>query len=320
MAYLNKIAYFPAAILLYGIVLFTLSIITYAVSQSIWRPFDILSYYGLADPVVKAIGPYMGTKAYPLILFTLTLPGNGQLLGLFIVSLLELLCALIVMQIGLQLYGREAGLLAGLLFIVNIAWAQGYFTLTEPLALLLVLLSAYALFCLEGGARFFMAGLCIGAAICFTPFVALMVPAALYALYKRKELSSSIDYIVGAFLALVVIISLVLLLHVANVEPSLIGHDYQVAVSYLDGYRTSDAMVAIADIALSVCMLFSLLPLAIMGFIKCDRRPSEEYFMLAGLALIFTLFVQEYMNYWFFVLPFLALICASYRRRTYIIW
>lgn len=312
MARPGKSAYFLAAALLYGFVLFTLCVVTYLVSQDIWRPYDILSYYGVADPAAKIVGPYLGTQARPFILFMVHLPGNNILSGLLLVGLLDLFCALLVMLIGLKLYGREAGMLAGLLFAVNIAWAQGYFTITEPLALMLLLLSAYALFCAKSGLKFFAGGLCVGAAVCFAPLVALFIPVALYAMFKNEEQSGFPGYIAGVLVALTFIFGLALLLHAGNA--SLAGHDLQVAVSYTDSYRTGDALVAIADIALCVCMLAILLTLAVLGFAMCGRHPPEMYFLLASLAILCTLFFKEYMNYWLFALPYLALLCTCDRK------
>ena len=314
IANISKGAYYLAATLLYGFVLFFLCSATYLISQNIWRPYDILSYYGVADPAAKIVGPYMGTQAHPFMLFTMHLPGNNILSGLLIVGLLYLFCALIVMLIGLKLYGREAGMLAGLLFVVNIAWTQGYFTLTEPLALLLTLLSAYALFCQQGGARYLIAGICAGAAICFAPFVVLLTPVAIYAINREKDRRGILIYIACVLAAIAIIYVIAWML---NPGLPLAGHDLQVAVSYADSYRLSDALASIADIALSVCMLAILLPLAILGFARCGRHPAEAYFILASLALLCTLFFKEYMNYWLFALPFLALLCACYHRQTY---
>ena len=311
MASLSKSAYFLAAALLYGFVLFFLDAVTYIVTQNIWRPYDILSYYGVADPAARIVGPYLGTQARPFLLFTVHLPGNTILSGLLIVGLLNLFCALIIMLIGLRLYGREAGLLAGLLFVVNIAWTQGYFTLTEPLALLLTLLSAYALFCLRGGTRYLIAGLCAGAAICFAPFVVLLAPVAIFAIHMKKEIRGVLTYIAG-ILAAIAIIYVIALTLIPGLP--LTGYDLQVAISYVDSYRLNDAMASIADIALSICMLAVLLPLAILGFARCGRRSPETYFMVVSLALILTLFSKEYMNYWLFALPCLALLCACCRR------
>ena len=311
MANASKGSYILAATLLYGFVLFLLGAVTYLVSQNIWRPYDILSYYGLADPAAKIVGPFLGSLARPFIQCMVQLPGNNILSGLLIVCLLDLMCAMLVMLIGLELYGREAGMLAGLLFVVNIAWAQGYFTLTEPLALLLTLLSAYVLFCIRGGTRYLIAGLCAGAAICFAPFVILLTPVAIYAINREKERRGVLIYIAGILVAIAIIYVVALTLN----PPA--GHDFQVAISYVDSYRLSDALVYIADIALSVCLLAIMLPLAFLGFARYGRHTPETYFMLASLALLCTLLFKEYMNYWLFALPFLALLCACYRRPAY---
>jgi Na+/melibiose symporter-like transporter len=81
-----------------------------------------------------------------------------------------------------------------------------------------------------------------------------------------------------------------------------------------DGYRSPDALMAVANIVLSVCMLASLLPLALLGFYR-EHGPSENYFLAAGLCFVATLMLRQYLHYWPFALPFLALLCAGAFRR-----
>jgi hypothetical protein len=63
-------------------------------------------------------------------------------------------------------------------------------------------------------------------------------------------------------------------------------------------------------IAAAGCMLASLLPLALLGFSRA-QSPEGKYLLAAGLLFIATLLLKQYLHYWIFALPFLALLCAG---------
>jgi hypothetical protein len=77
-----------------------------------------------------------------------------------------------------------------------------------------------------------------------------------------------------------------------------------------EGYRPPDLLMAVADIALSACMLTSVLPFALLGFSR-NRGPLENYCLAVGLCFISAIVLKQYLQYWFVALPFLVLLCAG---------
>jgi hypothetical protein len=74
--------------------------------------------------------------------------------------------------------------------------------------------------------------------------------------------------------------------------------------------------MAIADIVLSACLITSFLPLALLGFPGQKTGEIEKYLLALGLLFLASLALGLYMHYWFFAMPFLALLCAkAYRMR-----
>ncbi len=119
-------------------------------------------------------------------------------------GLCNVVSAGLIMKIGWELYGRLAGLIAGLLFVLNIGWAQGYFVITEPFTVTFVLLATYFAFC--GSKRhYFLAGLSVGIAIGFKQYALITVPLLALSLYLNKELKHLPALIAGVLLPLVAI-------------------------------------------------------------------------------------------------------------------
>lgn len=123
--------------------------------------------------------------------------------GLLLIGICNLISAIVVMQIARKLYGRYAGLVAGLLFLVNIGWAQGYFVMTEPFTILFLLLATYfALFTEKK--HYLMAGLSAGIAIGFKQYALIAVPLLLLALYLNKETRKMPAFLAGVGVPLLV--------------------------------------------------------------------------------------------------------------------
>lgn len=303
---------FPAVAcgaLIFAALIFAFLWIESVLIQGLWRPFDIQSYYGLADSATRAISGVMDVyEPPPLLTFNVEASPVPLVMGM-----LALASACVVMLTGCSLYGRNAGLLAGLLFTLNIIWALSFFSLAEALALFFVVLSAYALLCMKDETRYPIAGLCLGMAVCFKGFTLLLIPVSLLVLYRRGALSrSSPGFIVGAVTPLLIVGAVSLAMYGSAILPAMEGGPDLVGF-YAEGvgYRTGDALMAAADIALSICMLTSLFPLALLGFSWREDTAIEEYFLITGLCFIATLLLKQYLHYWLIALPFIVLLCAS---------
>jgi hypothetical protein len=296
-------------LLAYGLILAAFSAIELIFIEGLWRPFDIASYYGLADPAARTIEVFLdfGDRTPAVILNTGFSSAGRMLIG----GVLCLACALLVMEAGRRLYGNAPGFLAGLLFTLNIAWAQGYMTLGESIALTLALLSVFSLLCTER--NYIVSGLCTGAAACFMPLTLVLIPVSLLIMGNRHERGGILAYAAGILLPLLLIWIGVFMAY-GNDTPAMAMGSGFTAVGFLvqgEGYRTADAFMAIADIVLSACLITSFLPLALLGFTGQKTGVYEKYFLAAGLLFLASLALGLYMHYWFFAMPFFALLCAK---------
>jgi hypothetical protein len=108
-----------------------LVVLSYAFLQNVWMVGDTKLFFQMADVILKGGTPYVDFKdpKPPLIFFTLAIPlalGAKLTGGLLLVGICNFASALLVTQMAWKLYGRLAGLLAGALFIVNMALAEGF--------------------------------------------------------------------------------------------------------------------------------------------------------------------------------------------------
>ena len=305
--------YAALAVPFFAFVIVVFIAIEYVLTTGLWRPFDILSYYGLADPAAKMItGMLDHASALPPLLFSLSPPFNIPWTYV-LVGCVVLASACLVTLIGIRSYGLRAGLLAGLLFTVNIVWVSGYLSVADVLALAFVLLSVYFITGASTRLKYFAAGLCIGLAACLAPLVLIVMPVSLAITLKRKDAGRMMALLVGALLPVVMAATVAFILYGGAAPELAMAGGFSLASVYVSGtpYRTTDAIMAIANIVLAVCIFTSLLPMAMARFATVERVPADSYYVLAGLFFIGTALLKDYLHYWFIALPFLALLCAG---------
>lgn len=293
----------------YGALFLTFAAVEDILIRGVWRPFDIASYYGLASSAVPSIYAFMGEGApSSTLLFDAGVLSSYRI---FIVGILCLLSALLVMETGRRSYGSAAGFLAGLLFTLNMALAQGHLTIGDALALLFILLSAYALFYMERYNKYAVSGLLIGVAACFKPLAIVLLPITLLVMYRKGEARPAPAFIAAAALPVIAIAVMAFALYGDNVLTAAEDSGFEaVGLLTAEGYRPPDLLMAVANISLSAFMLTSILPLALLGFSR-KRGPLEEYCLVAGLCFILAIVLKQYFQYWFVALPFLLLLCAG---------
>ncbi len=305
---IDRVAFYGVSAAAYGFILFALAALEEVLMRGLWRPYDIASYYGLADSAVSSIGAILDSASSPPMLSF----GGGFFTGyrIFAVAALCLVSAMLVLETGRRLYGSEAGFMAGLLFALNIAGAQGNMTAAEAMAFTMTLLSAYIL--LFNG-RYAVPGLCAGAAICFKPLAALLLPASLLYAYKKGGPGGLISFAMAALLPLLLISVAAFMVYGGNTLTVALDSGFE-AIGLLKD-SPPDALMAIASIVLSACLLASLLPLALLGYSRGPGLP-EKYLIVSGLCFLATIPLKQYFHYWPFALPFLALLCArAFGRR-----
>jgi hypothetical protein len=320
-------AFFLYAALAYGALALIITCLAAAFIQNIWMVGDTKLFFRMAELILSGGTPYvdlMDPKP-PLMFFILTVPamlGRQLYGGLMLVGLCNFLSALVIMRMGERLYGRLPGFACGLIFMVNMALAEGFFILTEPFTLLFILLSAYALLFKE---KYLLSGLCAGIAIGFKQYALLLIPLALFYMYRKGELRQAPWLVMGVALPLAVIYGAIFLCYGADAGTSSLYWSFGVADSYvtssymgdIPAYRAEDPLIALANFALEASLFFSLLAVALAGIVL-DRpvTPYEEYFILSGAAFLSMLAIRQYLHYWALALPFIVLLCArAYRKR-----
>lgn len=317
-------AYFIGSAALYAIVIFGLVFITATLMGSEWTTYDMQRFYAMAQVIVDGATPYLDYQdpKPPLIFFTLTIPtllGQKILGGLLLVGLCNFVSALLILAMAWKLYGRFSGMLAGLLFTMNIAWAQGYFVLTEPFALTFILLSTYLLTFAESRWKYLASGICAGIGIGFKQYALLLVPVLLYFMLRKKELRRAPELLAGILIPLAVIFGAIFAVYGVDAGVASLHWSFGVADTYLTqanmgdvtSYKATDPLILAANIVMAVTIFTSLLLFAMANVIR-DRpiTPYDEYFILAALLFAGTILIRQYLHYWILALPFIALLCA----------
>ncbi|BAI62895.1 conserved hypothetical protein [Methanocella paludicola SANAE] len=324
---LSDRAFFLMSAFAYGVVAFGLAACAAWFLQNIWLIGDTKLFYRMAEVILGGGVPYVDFRdpKPPLIFFMLTLPAAlGQQLygGLLLVGLCNFLSAIVVMRIGWKLYGRLPGLVAGLLLLPNLALAEGFFILTEPFALLFILLSVYALLFMKNE---LLSGIFAGIAIGFKQYALLLVPLLLFYMLRQKELRRAPELLAGVVMPLLIIYGAIFLAYGPDAGASSLYWSFGVADEYLSSsylgdipaYKAEDPLVGLANLGLSAGLFIVLLAAAAAG-VLLDRplSPYDELFVLSATAFLATLAVRQYLHYWALALPFVILLCVRlYRKR-----
>ncbi len=326
--------YFLGAATIFAIVIFTLVLVTSTLMSSDWTTLDQGRFYAMAQVIVDGATPYLDAHdpKPPLIFFTLTLPiilGQRLLGGLLLVGICNFASALLLMAMAWKLYGRFSGFLAGLLFTLNIAWAQGYFVMTEPFALTFILLSTYLLVFAEGRWKYLVSGVCAGAGIGFKQYALLLIPLLLFFMYRKKELKRAPELLAGILIPLAIIFGAIFLTYGWDAGAASLYWSFGVADTYMTqanmgdvtSYMAPDPLIYAANIIMAITIFTSLLLFAVANVAR-DRplTPYDEYFVLAALLFTGTLLIRAYLHYWILALPFIALLCARQFRDKNAAW
>ncbi len=333
-------AYFLGAAAIFAIVIFALVFVTTILMGNDWTTYDMQRFYAMAKVIVDGATPYLDYQdpKPPLIFFTIALPtllGQPLLGGLLLVGLCNFTSALLLLAMAWKLYGRFSGFLAGLLFTLNIAWAQGYFIITEPFALVFILLSTYLLVFTESRWKYIVAGICTGTGIGFKQYAILLIPLLLFFMFRKNELRRVPELLAGILIPLAIMFGAIFIVYGTDAGMASLHWSFGVADTYLTqadmaqvstsqsnttqavvtSYRASDPLIMAANIVLAVTMFTSLLLFAIANVVR-DRpiTPYDEYFILAALLFSGTLLIRAYLHYWILALPFIALLCARQFR------
>ncbi len=311
-----------------AIALFVLVILAMLYASSLFMNnestiYDTGRFFAMAKVIVSGATPYLDYQdpKPPLIFFTLTIPvllGQQFLGGLLLIGICNLISAIVVMQIGRKLYGRLAGLVAGLLFLVNIGWAQGYFVMTEPFTVLFIVLATY--FALFSEKRHYLAaGLCAGIAIGFKQYALIAVPLLLLALYLDKEIGKMPAFLAGAGISLLTIFGSIFFVYGAQAMDASLYWSFGIAGPYVTRNKVDPVISTGTDtfeLAMNVIIAVIISASLYSGYNKFlkNQKPDtvETYFLLSAVGFSLTLLIRQYLHYWALALPFLAILWAGW--------
>lgn len=317
-------AFFLVSATVFTLLVSLIMAVVLAFFRSVYLPGDTQIFFRAADVIVKGGTPYVDftDPKPPLIFFTLAIPSLvGQQLygGLFMVGLCDLISAILVMKIAWKLYGRESGLFAGLFFLVNLIWAEGYFILTEPFALVFILLSLYALMFMGTDSKYLIAGICAGIAIGYKQYALLIIPLTILFLYLNRELTGALQYIAGVILPLAIVFAAIFIFFGVESGLASLHWSFGTGSAYLvqgytgeiTGYRISGPLMMAINFLMGMCIYTSLIILSVASFFRGRNSVYEIFFFIAGLAFASTVLIRPFFHYWTLALPFLVLLCAK---------
>lgn len=316
--------YFWVVAIIYGAILLAFLALLIVKGYD-WMKYDAGRFYEMADVILKGGTPYIDFKdpKPPLIFFTLapmSFLGIQLAGGYLLVALCNLASALLIFKTGWRLYGRFSGLLAGLLFVINLPWIEGIFIFTEPFSLLFLLASAYVLLFWDIYPKYLAAGLCAGIAVGFKQYALLAIPLTLLLLYLKGKLKGFISFMACMLLILTIIFGAIYLAYgPAACQAALywsfglaeeyISHDY--VGGEVSAWKPNGPAEAAANLVYVTIPLLSLLVFSLTCFLRGGRKEAEYFFFASGLAYFATLLIRPYFHYLVLALPFAALLCAS---------
>lgn len=322
--HLSDRSYFWCATALYAVIILAIVAVSMMFLQNVWMVGDTNIFYDGAGRIIDGQIPYLDFQdpKPPLIFFTLVLPslmGDKLLAGLLLVGLCNLISAVIVMKIAWNLYGRLPGFLAGLVFTLNLAWAEGYFVITEPFTLTFLLLSTYAMLFLKRDDKYLISGICAGIAIGYKQYALLLIPISLYIMYRKGELRRSVGYMAGVVLSFIVMFGAIFLAYGMDAGMASLHWSFGIAGSYITqdhigdvpGYRPDDPVTAVLFFVLGISLLTPLMVFSLLSLLK--KQPMtlyEECFMISGIAFAATIVIRPFLHYWALALPFIVLLCV----------
>ncbi len=320
---LSDRSFFACSIVLFVFVILVMLYLSSLFMDNESAIYDTGRFFAMANVIINGDTPYIDYQdpKPPLIFFTLTIPlliGQQFFGGLLLIGICNLISAIVVMAIAWKLYGRFAGLLAGLLFLVNIGWAQGYFVMTEPFTIVFLLLATYfALF--SEKRHYLIAGICAGIAIGFKQYALIAVPLLILALYFEKAWSRMPVFLAGVALPLIAIFGSIFFVYGVQALDASIYWSFGVAAPYIARNKVDPVISTGTDtieLALNILIAVIVSITLYLGYNKFLKDqtpgPGETYFLLSAVGFSLTLLVRQYLHYWALAVPFLAILWAGW--------
>ncbi|NYT05207.1 MAG: hypothetical protein GKC04_02365 [Methanomicrobiales archaeon] len=291
-----------------------------------WLTHDADRFHAMASAMLSGLTPYIDfidPKPPLLYGFVAVIDGIATpgMLDIPVVTLLNVLSAMLLFHFGRDLYGFVAGFSAGLLFLVSAVAAEGYVLFAEPFAAFFLLLGLYA--AIDGKAS--AAGICTGIAGGFKQYALFGILPLIWLIWLRGD-RSFCQLFCGFAAAVVLPFLAVFLLWGPDALAAAAYWTFGVIPAYLSGtmtgvpdYRPDNPLSFLINLTLSIAVVFPTLVFAGGSIVRRGLRSPEEH-IFAAYAVIFltTLLIRQYLHYWMLILPFLALLaCREFADRDF---
>ena len=316
-------AFFAASVILFALVVLALLGVSSLFMDPLCATGDTGRFFAMAKVILNGGTPYLDYQdpKPPLIFFTLAplaYVGQPFLGGLLLVGICDLASAVLVMEIARAPYGRQAGLLAGLLFLGNMAWAQGFFVITEPFTVLFLLLATYFAVA-SPRKRYFLAGLAAGVAIGFKQYALIAVPLLLFLQYLRGDLRRAPALLAGVAVPMLALFGVIGLAYGVQGLGAALYWSFGVAGPYVGHIDVDNALYTggtAAELALNIGLAAFIALSLIAGLARAGGfrrlKAEEKYLLLFVVGFALTLLVRPYLHYWALAAPFLAILWAGW--------
>ncbi len=298
------------------------------VHSSAWTSLDADRFHQMAKMIIDGSEPYVSyiDPKPPLLFFTIALmdlisPAGS--IDILIMTVLNIICALLIWKIGWEDYGCFAGYTAGLLFLVASVFTEGYFLFSEQFTVLFLLIAL--IFARRG--QYAFSGVFLGLACGFKQYAMLAVIPLLYLMWANNDrryyrfLLPVIIIVAGTFAALY-------LVYGSAAGDSAVYYTFLIAPTYNTGnvttfstYVPETPIAYVANIIFSVAIVLPTLLFAAASAVnKGFRSENEKALGIMILVLLSTLLIRQYLHYWILLMPFLALLAcrefADLRRQA----
>jgi hypothetical protein len=286
-------------------------------AESVWLVNDAQRFHAMAEAILSGLVPYIDyiDPKPPLLFFTVavmdTIAGAGAA-DLVVVTALNVISALLLFEIGRDMYGFVTGYASGLLFLVSVIATQNYFLFAEPFCVLLLLL---AFWCTRNG-RYEWSGVFVGLSIGFKQYALLALIPIVYLMWQKEhQISRRFFAVLGVAVALPFIG--VWLLYGNTALAAAIYWTFGIGPAYLGGtpgvptYSPYSPLSLAANLIASIVLVLPTLVFAGAGIADRGLRTAEERTLafFVGVFLL-TLAVRQYLHYWTLMMPFLALLAC----------
>jgi hypothetical protein len=317
---LNNRSKFVLGLLLYCLIAAVIALIMYSLQAylSSWTSLDADRFHQMAQVIINGSEPYVTyiDPKPPLLFFTVALmdilaPAGS--VDILLMTVVNVICALLIWRIGWEDYGCLAGYTAGLLYLISSVFTEGYFLFSEQFTVLFILIALI----LVREKAYVSAGVFLGLACGFKQYAFLAVIPLLYLMWAHHErryyrLILPLVVIVGSMFAAIY------LMYGGIAGNNAVYYTFLVAPLYNSGNVTMfSTYVPETPIAYAANILFSfaiVIPTLLFAIVSAVHRGfrwhNEKALGIMVLVLFSTFLVRQYLHYWILLLPFLALLAC----------